>query len=44
MMKKYKVKCNQTINGKTLINLNKACRDLNSIVEILASRSTDTYY
>lgn len=43
-MKKYKVKCNQTINGKTLINLNKVCCDLNGILEILVSRSTDTYY
>lgn len=43
-MKNYKVKHNQTINGKTLINLNKTCRDLNGISEILMSRSTNTYY
>lgn len=43
-MKKYNVKCNQTINGKTLIKLNKACRDLNGILEIFVSRRTDTYY
>lgn len=33
-MKKYKAKRNQTINDKTVINLNKACRDLNDILEI----------
>lgn len=43
-VRKCNVKCNQTINGKTLIKLNKACRDLNGIFEILVSRRTDTYY